>query len=71
MLNNFIKEGMQDGSIRDSLNLEETSLFIIEMIMSLMQRLAFRGKLLQEEHGVDVRAIAGTSRAFVLQYLQK
>ncbi len=71
VLHNYIEQGVRDGSIRPELQLQKTSLFIFEMIISLMQRLAFRGKLLQEEHGVDVRELADTSKAFVLHYLKK
>ncbi|WP_342564975.1 hypothetical protein NST84_07460 [Paenibacillus sp. FSL R7-0345] len=71
VLHNYIEQGVQDGSIRPELQLQKTSLFIFEMIISLMQRLAFRGKLLQEEHGVDVKELADTSKAFVLHYLKK
>ncbi|SET22232.1 TetR/AcrR family transcriptional regulator [Paenibacillus sp. NFR01] len=71
LLYNYMEQGVRDGSIRPDLDLNESSLYIIEMIISLMQRLAFRGKLLQEEHGVNVREIAKTSKAFVLHYLQK
>lgn len=71
VLHLYIEQGVQDGSIRSGLQLERTSLFILEMIISLMQRLAFRGKLLQEEHGSDVQELAKTSKAFVLHYLRK
>lgn len=70
VLHNFIGQGVRDGSIRSDLKLEETSLFIIEMIISLMQRLAFRGKLLEEEHGVGMKEISRTSKAFILYYLK-
>ncbi|WP_162515274.1 TetR/AcrR family transcriptional regulator [Paenibacillus pinistramenti] len=71
VLHNYIDQGVRDGSIRPDLKLEETSLFIIEMIISLMQRLAFRGKLLEEEHQVGFEEIAKTSKSFVLYYLKK
>lgn len=71
VLHNFIQQGIKDGSIRSDLKLEQTSLFIIEMIISLMQRLAFRGKLLEDEHKVNFKEIAKTSKEFVLYFLRK
>lgn len=71
VLHNFIEQGIRDGSIRSDLKLEQTSLFIIEMIISLMQRLAFRGKLLEVEHKVNFNEIAKTSKDFVLYFLRK
>ncbi|ASA19739.1 TetR/AcrR family transcriptional regulator [Paenibacillus donghaensis] len=70
VLRNFIAQGIQDGSIRSEVSLEQTSSFIIEMIISLMQRLAFRGKLLEEEQGVDIEELTKTSKEFVLYYLE-
>lgn len=71
ILIDFIDQGVKDGSIRADRQNKETALFVVEMVMSLMQRLAFRGKLLQEEQGVDVAKIAETSKHFVLHYLKK
>ncbi|MET3937675.1 AcrR family transcriptional regulator [Paenibacillus sp. PvP094] len=71
VLHNYIEQGVRDGSIRSDIKLEETSLFVVEMIISLMQRLAFRGKLLKEEHQVGYEEIAKTSKLIVLYYLKK
>lgn len=71
LLLNYIEQGIEDGTIRSELSVEQTVLFIFEMIISLMQRLAFRGKLLEEEHGVAANEIVKVSKEFVLNYLKK
>jgi AcrR family transcriptional regulator len=71
ILQKSIEQGIQDGTLRSGLNMERINVFIIEIMMSLMQRLAFRGKLLEEEHGFNFEDIAETSKEFIMYYLKK
>jgi AcrR family transcriptional regulator len=70
LLIRFVQQGVEDGSIRNDIHVEKIVLFILEMIISLMQRLASRGQLLEEEHGFSWREIAETSKEFVIGYLE-
>ncbi|PWV90596.1 TetR family transcriptional regulator [Paenibacillus cellulosilyticus] len=70
LLKDYIRKGVQDGSIRSDLPVELAVITILEMVISLMQRVASRGKILEEEHGSIIQDITAFSSQMIMDYLR-
>ncbi|WNS43993.1 TetR/AcrR family transcriptional regulator [Paenibacillus sp. MMS20-IR301] len=71
MLNDIIERGIADGTLKSSLDANLITHFIFVTNISLMQKLAFRGRLLEQEHGAVVKELSKTFKEFILNYVAK
>ncbi|MDT8860211.1 TetR/AcrR family transcriptional regulator [Alkalihalobacillus sp. MEB130] len=71
LMDMYLKEGMEDGSIRPDIDPDKVGFTIFETTISLLQRLVTRGEVLKKEHDLDFSEIMNTVFAMVLQYVKK
>ncbi|WP_256758087.1 TetR/AcrR family transcriptional regulator [Cohnella sp. WQ 127256] len=70
-LSELIRQGMEDGTIRDDLDVKQTAAVIFESTISILQRMTSIGETIKQEHGVQLEDIAKTMFDMVIQYVKK
>ncbi|CAM4445635.1 TetR/AcrR family transcriptional regulator [Paenibacillus typhae] len=70
MLYNGIARGIEDGTLRSNLDANLTTHFVFVTNISLMQKLAFRGRILEQEHGTEVEELTKTFKEVILNYVK-
>ena len=69
-LENLIKQGIQDGSLRSDLPVHNSALLIGNLLIAFLQRLALRGEILAREQNIEPQQQLQELRSMLIAYLK-
>lgn len=66
----ILKEGVEDGSMRSSINVEKTAILYANIVTSLLQRLSVMGKIFNQQRSYEPRELIKQMLLFMIHSLQ-